>query len=431
MKTIQYSTRWLGLVLAGSTITLAASGQAGKPVKPPPEPPPPEGPAYQLIPVDAPGFSFFPDYSFNQANMISDSGALIGGAWYERPDGTGVRVPAVLPPRIVEGEVQYVADDIKRLLTEEGMAEFGTCFAMNESGFAVGAFFGDIDYSSAQAYLWLPDGTPIPLRVNVGGSNSLALDINNDGYVLLGENEPDVRGGVVVPLDRDHDGAPDTWFTDVDEDGINDLFFPIDARLNFNPLVINEAGQVLANIYPNGPGYLLTPDFSDEDEDGNPWFADVDPADGFNDLLVALDPPEEGASAVAVGLNNLGQVVGQSGGHVVRWEFVGDDQIITDLGALPKTYQMNVGGISDSGRVAGTCKIDLGRRSRLGPWWVIESDTLYELLPLAVNSDGWSDYIERYDVNHYYGINRYDWILGRALLNGSLRTFVAVPVEQP
>ena len=111
--------------------------------------------------------------------------------------------------------------------------------------------------------------------------------------------------------------------------------------------------------------------------------------------------------------------------------FDGDNLIITDLGVLPKTYQMNVGGISDSGRVAGTCRIDLGRRSRLGPWWVIENDTLYELLPLAVNPEGWSDYLDRYDFNHYYGINRYDWILGRALLDGSLRTFVAVPVEQP
>jgi len=426
MKTMQNTTRWLGLALAGSIITLAASGQAGKPVKPPPEPPPPGGPAYQLIAVDGAGFNFFPDYSFNQANMISDSGALIGGASYE-----GVLVPAVWPPRIIGGEVQYVADDIKRLLTEEGTAAYGACFAMNESGFAVGGFFGDSSYSSLQAYLWLPDGTPIPLRVNVGGSNNLAIDINNAGYVFLGENAPNETSGVVVPLDTDGDGEPDTWFTDVDGNGINDLFFPIDAGHNFNPLVINEANQVLAHLNPNGPGYLLTPDFSDADEDGNPWFADVNPADGFNDLLVALDPPEPGASAVAVGLNNFGQVVGQSGGHVVRWEFVGDDQIITDLGALPKTYQMNVGGSSDSGRVAGTCRIDLGRRSKSGPWWVIESDTLYELLPLAVNSAGWSDYEEQLVFNYYYGINRYDWILGRALLDGSLRRFVAVPVGQP
>jgi hypothetical protein len=326
--------------------------------------------------------------------------------------------------------VQYVADDIQRLLTEEGAAAYGSCFAMNESGFAVGGFFGDSSYSSAQAYLWLPDGTPIRLEVNIAGRYSLAVDINNEGYVLLGENEPYETAGVIVPLDLDDNGDPDTWFTDVDADGINDLYFPVEIGQNFNPLVINEACQVLAYEHPDGPSYLVTPDLSDADGDGNPWYADVD-GDGVNDLLVALMAPEPGATARAVGLNNVGQVVGQSNGHVVRWDFVEGVQIITDLGALPKTYQMNVGGISDSGRTAGTCRIDLGRRSRLGPWWVFESDTLHELLPLAVNSDGWSDYLERYDINRYYGINRYDWILGRALLDGSLRTFVAIPVEEP
>jgi len=425
MNTLQHSTRWLGLVLACGIIAFTVCAEAKKPPQPPPEP---SGPAYQLIAVDMGAFSFFSGYPY-YPNMSSDSGALVGMAWSTLPDGQQVQVPAVLPPRIVGDQVQYIAEDVRTFLTEEGTAEHGTCFAMNESGFAVGGFLD----SPWRAYLWLPDGTPVDLRLNFGGLESLACDINNEGIVLVGighQDEPGETAGVVVPLDLDEDGAPDTWFTDVDADGMNDLYFPVEIGQNFNPLAINEAGQVLAYEFPDGSSYLLTPDFSDADGDGNPWFADVD-GDGINDLLVALDPPEPGASVRAVGLNNLGQVVGYSGGHVVRWDFVAGVQIVTDLGALPKTYQMNVGGISDSGRVAGTCRIDLGRRSRLGPWWVIESDTLHELLPLAVNSDGWSDYLERYDSNHYYGINRYDWILGRVLLDGSLRTFVAIPVEQP
>jgi len=425
MNLLQHSTRWLGLALACGILTFAVTASAKKPPQPPPEPPPPSGPAYQLVAVDGAGFSFYEHYPY-WPNMISDSGALVGMHW----DGTN-QAPAVWPPRIIGGEVQYVAQDIKRFQNEEGTAEYGSCFAMNESGFAVGAFINPPWSPPWRACLWLPDGKPVSLRINVEGLDSIACDINNAGYVLLAENVPAPRAGVVVPLDLDYDGQPDTWFTDVDADGINDLFFPIDAGYNnFNPLVINEANQVLVYEYPDGPSYLITPDFSDGDGDGNPWFADLN-TDGINDLQTLLTAPEPGASARAVGMNNLGQVVGESNGRVVRWEFVDDAQIITDLGTLPQTYEMNVGGISDSGRVAGTCRIDLGRRSRLGPWWVIENDNLHELLPLAVNGAGWSDYLERYDFNRYYGINRYDWILGRALLDGSLRTFVAIPIEQP
>lgn len=52
-----------------------------------------------------------------------------------------------------------------------------------------------------------------------------------------------ISRGVVVPLDMDPNEAPDTWFTDVDADGMNDLFLPTDAGHNLLPVAINEAGQ--------------------------------------------------------------------------------------------------------------------------------------------------------------------------------------------
>jgi len=123
-------------------------------------------------------------------------------------------------------------------------------------------------------------------------------------------------------------------------------------------------------------------------------------------------------------LNNLGQVVGNSGGHVVRWEFVDGVQIITDLGSLADKSVMTVAGISDSGRIVGTSTIPAGRRIKDGPSWLIENDTIHELLPLVVNADGWSDL-------EATGINRYGWIAGKGRLDGVSRKFVAIPVEEP
>jgi len=434
MNTLQHSTRWLWLALACGFITFTASVEAKKGGGGPPPPEPPPGPACQLVAVDGGGFSFIADQLFSPAwpyypNMISDSGALVGMAWLG-----AVQVPAVWPPRITGGEVQYVTEDIKRFLNEDGMAEPGSCFAMNESGFAVGVFYAAPADPPNRACLWRPDGRAVGLLNNIEGFDSVAADINSDGYVLVGYGgwyQTNEGCGVIVPLDLDYDGQPDTWWTDVDEDGINDLLFPFAPEHNLVPLVINDANQVLLREYTDGSrNYLLTPDFSDADGDGNPWLSDAND-DGFNDLLVLLDAPEPGAGVRAVGLNNLGQVAGQSGGHVVRWDFVDDEQIVTDLGQLQDKANMSPGGISDSGRIAGTCRIPLGRRSQTGPWWVVDNDSLYELLPLAVNGDGWSDFLERYAVNGYYSINRDNWILGQALFNSSLRRFVAVPVEQP
>ncbi len=431
MKTRHDYMRWLGLVLMIGCFAFAGSTDAkkGGGGKPPPEPPPPEGPAYQLIAVDSAGFGFYTSYP-GYPNMISDSGALVGRGAYVIVDESStntVWTPAVYPPRIVGGEVKYVSDDIVCFLNVYGVAESGTCFAMNEAGIAVGALSGPW-----RAYLWQSDGTAIPVLSRTDDVDSAALDINNTGCVLMGVNQPTELSGVVVPLDQDGDGAPDTWFEDGDGDGVNDLFFLIDAGHNFNPLVINEYGQVVVYEYPDGASYLLTPDSTDADGDGNPWYADAD-GDGFNDLLATLVAPDPATAARAVGLNNLGQVVGTSEGHLVRWDLDGNGDLSpADLGLVANAYRMDIGGISDSGRMAGVSRVDAGRRSKSGPWWVTENDTIYELFDLLVDSPDWSgDLLLRQIYHQYYGINRYDWIVGRAHYNGYLQMFVAVPVEQP
>jgi hypothetical protein len=413
MKTNKNSTRWLGLALACGTLTYAATSQAGKP---PPEPPPPSGPAYWIIRASVP----IAPYS------ISDSGVLVGHALYEYSGG-GVQSPAVLPPQISDGEPQYLTSDLRWLPGLDGSQHDGNCLAMNETGLAVG-YINDLGL--LRAILWLPDGTAVDLGASIGGLPSTANDINDAGLVLVGigyENQQGERGGVVVPLDLvGGDGVPDTWFTDDDADGINDLFFLTDTGHNLLPVAINEAGQVLAAQIVAGQrvaGYLLTPDLTDADGDGNPWFADRN-SDGFNDLLVSLAPPEPGASVSVAGLNNLGQVVGKSGVHAVRWEFVQGVQIVSDLGSLSDRLAMGVAGISDSGRMAGSSRHIKGAFHKPGPSWLIEGETLYELLPLVVNSDGWSDL-------EVEGVNRHGWIYGLGRFNDVLGGFVAIPVEEP
>jgi len=418
MKTIQHTTRLLRLALACGIITFAASAQAGKPVKPPtppPEPPPPSGPAYRIIAVEG-GINPW---------SLTDLGTLVGSAWYQLPN-EGFQTPAVLPPRIASGEPQYLTSDLRFLPGGDGTQKYGYCIAMNVAGIAVGYLY---DPTPEQAMLWREDGTAVNLGIDPAGLGSTANDINDAGLVLVGvghENEAGEMSGVVVPLGGDADVEPDTWFADVDTDGMNDLFFPIDAGHNLLPLVINEDGQVLAAQFAGGDpvaGYLLTPDLTDADGDGNPWFADEN-GDGFNDLLVALDPPDPGASVIVADLNDFGQVAGHSGGHAVRWEFVEDEQIVTDLGSLGDKVEMTATGISDSGRIVGNSRIPTGRRSKAGPSWLSKNETMYELLPLMVNSAGWSDLSAD-------GINRDGWIQGRGLLDGVGRTFVAIPVEEP
>jgi hypothetical protein len=403
MKTSHNTMRWLGLALIGSIIAGEGSVEAKKPVKPPPEPEPTEGPAYQFVSVDR---TLRPE-------SISDSGTLVGRATYEYAGGAFL-TPAKLPVAFIDadGLPHYSINDLQILPDFNGEQLPGKCYAASDTGFAVGYVLRS---GIALPVLWLPDGTPVELYVNQNGSNRHVSDINNDGWVFLIEIEPDNTGGVVVPLDTDLDGAPDTWFDDGNGDGVNDLFYPLDPLSpamhtdHLSARAINDAGQLLVYESALDIGYLFTPDFSDADGDGNPWFADTD-GDGFNDLWVELAPPVPGEGISVAGLNNLGQVAGNSGGYAVRWDFVDGVQVVTDLGAITSKAVMSTKGIDDAGRIVGISTIPTGRRTKPGPVWLADGDNLYELLP------------ESGSVTET-GINSFGWLFGWG--------WVAVPVEQP
>jgi len=214
MKTRKNSTRRLGLVLACGMITFAVSAEAKKPVKPPPEPP--SGPAYQI----------FAEQGGIETKSISDAGVLVGSVFYQVAGG-GFQTPAVLPPQIIDGEVQYLPEDLRLLPDVDGTQQYGRCLAMNAMGLAVGYVdVWDIGDDPMRAILWLADGTAVNLGVNPAGFRSAAFDINDAGLVLvaiLDENGRGANGGVVVPLDVDSNGELDTCFPDDEGDGISDL----------------------------------------------------------------------------------------------------------------------------------------------------------------------------------------------------------------
>jgi hypothetical protein len=393
--------RWLGPALIGCIIACAGSVEAKKGGgKPPPDPEPQEGPAYQVVSVD---MAIRPE-------SISDSGTLVGRATYEYAGGaflTTARLP--VGSFDADGIPQYSVADLQLLPDFNGEQLPGKCYAANDTGFAVGYV---VRAEVSQDILWMPDGTPVGLYVDENGV-SYVSDINNDGWVFLVEVEPGNTGGVVMPLDADLDGHPDSWFEDRDGDGINDLFFPLDP---LNPVMhtddlsaraINDAGQLLVYESALDIGYLFTPDFNDADGDGNPWFADTD-GDGYNDLYTMLEAPVPGAGISVAGLNNLGQVAGHSGGYAVRWDFVDGVQIVTDLGAITDKAVMSTKGIDDFGRIIGASTIPTGRRTKAGPSWVADGDTLYEL--------DWSEMTPT-------GVSGSGWVCGWG--------WVAVPVEQP
>jgi len=389
MKTSYNTMRWLGLAVTGGIIAFAGSADAKRPVQPPPEPPPPAGPAYLLVSVD----------TVLRPLSIADSGTLVGTSWYEYSGG-GFQAPAKMPAQIIDGLPHYVTNDLVLLPDVDGEPQYGECIAANAYERAIG-YIDDVGFY--RSTIWLPNGAPIDISTNFE-LPSVALDINDSGVVLVGVGYMDQEGeGVVLVL-------PDT-------DGASDLIFTIDIGHGFLPIAINENNQVLLSRYFAGSpveGYLLTPDPTDADGDGNPWYADGND-DGFNDLLVYLEPPVEGETVSVAGMNNAGQIAGSSGGHAVRWDFVDGAQIITDLGVIADKAVMTVKGIDDSGRIVGTSKVPTGRRTKTGPSWLSDGDTLYELPPLMVNGD-WSTLTPR-------GINSAGWICGLG--------WVAVPVEQP
>jgi probable HAF family extracellular repeat protein len=425
MKTTSNSTRWLGLALAAGALAFASPTEAAKPVKPPPPPPAPSGPTYRIVPLGTLGGNSIA-CSINESGWIA--GSAIGGAF--------VVVPESSPTGPVYFRDTSPADGFNDLMiclqgTVAGYPSNGA-IGINDSGIIAGtSWIPDGTDSMLGSTLWMGD-TTISVPDPLWSTGWYCLGFNNLGMVL-GGSEKDLAFDtcVVVPEDSDLDGLPDTWFKDTNGDGRNDLseliapvyyarpeYYPYIPSY-FDPMAMNDAGQVV--LYGQGaiPGTrpkLVTPDYTDADGDGNPWYADVN-GDGLNDLMVSLI-----LSSQAYDINSLGQVVGvASDGRAARWDFVNGNQTITYLGALiGSVKRQQATAINDAGVVVGFSSLKTGSTEG----FLYYKGTIYNLPDCLVNATGWSG-LKPNDLNEQ-GL-----ITGGGYFNGVYQAFVLIPVTQP
>jgi uncharacterized membrane protein len=308
---------------------------------------------------------------------------------------SGYDVLVLVPEASADGPVYFrdtsPADginDLVRALPNLPGAYAGWIYDINDAGCLVGSLSTPTCDNST---IWVGD-TPIDLGYGQLDMNN-AYGINNLGLTVIGPDLGAMTDGpcyVVVAEDKDGDGLADTWVEDLNGDGINDLFKLLTRQFGgvnaFAPTAINDAGQIILN-WKSGSDFLLNPDYTDADGDGNPWYADVN-GDGFNDRMVQLIGLGGGV-AYANDLNAAGQVVGSSNGRAVRWDFAADGtQTVTDLGALlgsllktmPNSSAL---GLNDAGQIVGGAS---GRRASMQ--FLIHNGKLYDLAKLLVNGTG-------------------------------------------
>ena len=416
MKKRQSSTRWLGVALACGTFTFAVASQAAKP------PPVPTGPTYRIVALGTLGGSTVSPSAINGAGWVaggSSSTAVMvvpepspGGPVYFRDtspaDGVNDLIQ-VLPG--IPGSLYLVANDI------------------NDTGVVSGAHTPNAPDAAYRAMVYSPAG-PVDLGI-VCAEDTFAFCINNLGLAVTGPGqwwEIYAPCHLVVPKDNDGDGLADTWFEDANADGVNDLLKLIappsgyDPRYDlwwnlFSPEGINDKGQIILDAWQGG-GFLLNPDYTDADGDGNPWYADAN-ADDFNDLLVELIGLN-GDDAYVKDINAAGQIVGSSNRRAVLWNFTGGAQTVKDLGLLSKSVKsMAAAAINDAGQIVGTATFQNSRTT-----FLVYKGTMYDLATRLTNGTGWTNLTAN-------DINSQGSIIGHGYLNGVSQGFVAIPVTQP
>lgn len=227
---------------------------------------------------------------------------------------------------------------------------FGTgATAINDSGQVVG-------YSGKHAFLW-QDGVMSDLGTL--GTNecnrSVATAINNNGQVAGSSSE--VNSPFCAYL---HNISPVVWNNGV----MTALPFSVPRGL-VTPTGINDVGQVAGYsqddfgpvggwIWDNGVAYriYLAPSFARAINQSGQVVGSRNPVGAFFwDQGVTTDigslPGQSGSSAN--GINDCGQVVGQSGSHAFLWQ----DGVMSDLGTLPDATFSRASRINNQGQVIG------------------------------------------------------------------------------
>ncbi|MFC1738456.1 hypothetical protein ACFL1G_05325 [Planctomycetota bacterium] len=331
--------------LAGLVVLLGLC-QLARAKKPAP-PPPPEA-SYHLVLIGQP------------VGQITNSGRVLAGSSLIEPalDGDGNPV--------WDSDGDGIADSYTPFpLTLGGYLEAEACSVNEELGAVVGCAKGSSGY--VQPVLWTNiwsvngDGT-VGTLVDLGGSHGaqegIATDINSQGQVVVregGREHPWSPWGMglvlVVPEDTDADGAPDTWFEDIDADGNNDLMIDLEGTSPggsiYASLRINELGQITGVSNLTDRGFVVLP------EDGV-WFKDVN-GDSHNDLQINL-----GSGSMANDISDGGRIVGKlkegRKRYLAQWQIDQQGQVNLIVKESAGRGGGSFDAINENAQVVGTFK---------------------------------------------------------------------------
>jgi probable HAF family extracellular repeat protein len=230
----------------------------------------------------------------------------------------------------------------------------------------------------------------IPLRVGTGDNDCVA--INNRGEIV---GTSCGVGYVLIPVDANHDGQPDTWYQDADGDGLNDLAVGLGQALgldgglvNLAPSDINDAGQIVG--YISYTPFLLTPK---QTAVGPVWVEDLN-GDGENDLIVRLPMPLTGSVGYSpLVVNNKGSIAGNfrtSKGtyHAILWRTDAQGFLhYTDLGVPNSETHIRSQGINDRDQVVGDALL-YGTKASVRSWsgWLWDNGVMKDVRTLMDKS---------------------------------------------
>jgi probable HAF family extracellular repeat protein len=266
--------------------------------------------------------------------------------------------------------------------------------AINASGqvagmFQIGPDTNFVNHAFRTSATGLATDSGADLGTLPGGNYSKAFGINDSGQV--------------VGIARDAAGKEHAFRTSA----TGTIADPgADLGVNADAMAINSSGQVTGSmaVSTNAHAYRTTP---------------------TGTVATAADLGTLGGSrSFGTAINVSGQVTGNSDTstgqiHAFRTTTTGlVSDPNTDLGLLPGGDNSEGTGINALGHVVGLADISSGGTDHA----FYDTDQMYDLNNLIVPGTGWM-------LRRAFAINDNDWITGDAIVNGGIRGFLLIPVD--
>jgi len=252
---------------------------------------------------------------------------------------------------------------------------FSIASGINESGQVVGVVTAELGPQSPDAVLWQPDGTPVILPKATSEGQAQANDVNNAGFVVGFDNEIELGGGFIMHAMRWNPdgssselplatGAVHQSAEAITNDGVVVGWAEL-ANLESRAVRWDPSG---AHILPSLGPFSAAVDVNDSGTAvGYTGMGFITPAMWSPSGELRLLPLPRGDNfGFAVGINNVGQVVGTTGfntggpeagiHHAVLWAPDGTPSVLP-RSASDNQSDFTAGvAINDAGIIAGAAE---------------------------------------------------------------------------